>query len=325
MLTLLASIAAATLVDSGRRQAQRPKAFQLWATCPDFSSGEIIHYLNEHATEVTYATFARWADLSQLRAEGHPAMYRVSAPDNWAISFWRSQLPTGQRVYYFAWSRIEHIFLDPEEGWPDREKVAQLARVAQLEGPSFGASSLASAAPAEVLQLRRQGVSSVAEAVGRRPGRARGLRSPREALQLVQALWPAGEPDAAYWLPTLAAVAWVESEGDTLAVSSTGALGLMQLTSFVWAPEADPRSPNPGPRAINPFDPQAAMLRAHELLDQLLGRAARGDGPAGLDPELVMLGAYKEGWRGFTTDEARRRRGLDYARKVLAVRGELRG
>ncbi len=69
MLTLLASIAAATLVDSGRRQAQRPKAFQLWATCPDFSSGEIIHYLNEHATEVTYATFARWADLSQLRAE----------------------------------------------------------------------------------------------------------------------------------------------------------------------------------------------------------------------------------------------------------------
>jgi len=39
-------------------------------------------------------------------------MYRISCKDNWAISFWRSEIPSGVQVYYFDWSRIEHIFVD---------------------------------------------------------------------------------------------------------------------------------------------------------------------------------------------------------------------
>jgi hypothetical protein len=54
-------------------------------------------------------------------------MYRISAPDNWAISFHKSRLPTGQRIYYFDWSRMEHIFLDPDEGFPGLREMAELA------------------------------------------------------------------------------------------------------------------------------------------------------------------------------------------------------
>jgi len=38
----------------------------------------------------------------------------MSCKDNWAISYWRSQLPSGVLVYYFDWSRIEHVFVDRE-------------------------------------------------------------------------------------------------------------------------------------------------------------------------------------------------------------------
>lgn len=41
-------------------------------------------------------------------------MYRMSCRDNWAISFWKSELPSGVLVYYFDWSRIEHFFVDRE-------------------------------------------------------------------------------------------------------------------------------------------------------------------------------------------------------------------
>ena len=49
-----------------------------------------------------------------MRQEKHPAMYRMSCKDNWSISFWRSELPSGVRVYYFDWSRFEHFFVDQE-------------------------------------------------------------------------------------------------------------------------------------------------------------------------------------------------------------------
>jgi len=55
-----------------------------------------------------------------LRRENHPATYRMSCADNWAISFWRSRLPSGARVYYFDWSRIEHVFVAGEVSF-DRE------------------------------------------------------------------------------------------------------------------------------------------------------------------------------------------------------------
>jgi hypothetical protein len=91
--------------------------------------GQIIHYITdpEREQEITYQTFARNVDLGPMRAESHPAMYRISAPDNWAISFYKSELPNGDPIYFFAWSRIEHIFVDPDLDWPDAAKMNQLA------------------------------------------------------------------------------------------------------------------------------------------------------------------------------------------------------
>lgn len=103
--------------------------FQYWASCPELS-GELIHYITDpdRSQQITYATFAARVDLAPLRAEDHPAMYRISAPDNWAISFWRSELPSGVPIYYFDWSRIEHIFIDPGRGEPDPEIERRLAQ-----------------------------------------------------------------------------------------------------------------------------------------------------------------------------------------------------
>jgi hypothetical protein len=104
--------------------------FEYWAACPDMPSGQIIHYITDpdRSKEITYQTFARNVDLAPLREQNHPAMYRISASDNWAISFHKSKLPTGQTIYYFDWSRIEHIFVDPEDGWPDSREMVRMAR-----------------------------------------------------------------------------------------------------------------------------------------------------------------------------------------------------
>lgn len=91
------------------------KCFRFWASCPQLD-GELIRYLtdSERAVRITYGTFARHADLEEMRKQEHPATYRMSCPENWAISFWKSKLPSGTLVYYFDWSRIEHIFVDRE-------------------------------------------------------------------------------------------------------------------------------------------------------------------------------------------------------------------
>jgi hypothetical protein len=89
--------------------------FRYWECCIGLP-GELVQYLtdSDRCQQITYATFAGHADLEPLRAEGHPATYRMSCKDNWAISFWQSQLPSGQKVYYFDWSRIEHVFVDED-------------------------------------------------------------------------------------------------------------------------------------------------------------------------------------------------------------------
>lgn len=88
------------------------RRFRYWSCCIELP-GELVQHLvdDDRCRQVTYATFARHVDLSGLRAEGHPATYRMSCEDNWAISYWRSRLPSGQEVWYFDWSRIEHVFV----------------------------------------------------------------------------------------------------------------------------------------------------------------------------------------------------------------------
>lgn len=88
-----------------------------WVSCVDMpgpAPGELVRAIVDHPNDrrVTYKTFARHADLAPLRAVDHPAMYRISSASNWAISFHRSELPTGAPVYYFAWSGIEFFFVN---------------------------------------------------------------------------------------------------------------------------------------------------------------------------------------------------------------------
>jgi hypothetical protein len=106
--------------------------FTFWASCVDLSHGEIIHYITDgcRSQDITYQTFVKYADLSPLRQANHPAMYRISCPDNWSVSFHKSFLPSGAPIYYFAWSRIEFIFVDPKRPWPNERKLAKMAEQA---------------------------------------------------------------------------------------------------------------------------------------------------------------------------------------------------
>lgn len=89
------------------------KDFRFWTSCPGMP-GELVHYMTDpdRAVRITHGTLVRHADVATLPGgRDHPALYRASCPDNWAISFWRSELPSGARVYYLDWSRIEHVFV----------------------------------------------------------------------------------------------------------------------------------------------------------------------------------------------------------------------
>lgn len=76
--------------------------------------GDLVRFITDDSrcTQISYRTFTRHVDLSPLRQQKHPAAWRISAPTNWAVSFWRSVFPSGAPVYYFDWSRIEHFFID---------------------------------------------------------------------------------------------------------------------------------------------------------------------------------------------------------------------
>jgi hypothetical protein len=91
------------------------RRYRYWECCIGLP-GELVQHISDsdRSQQVTYETFARHVDLTKMREEGHPAMYRISCKDNWAISFWQSQLPSGRKIYYFDWSRIEHVFVDED-------------------------------------------------------------------------------------------------------------------------------------------------------------------------------------------------------------------
>ena len=98
--------------------------YSFWTDCVGMPggdrAGEMVNAVRTHpeCVKITYRTFARHANLAELREQDHPAMYRISCDDNWSVSFHRSRLPSGARVYFFVWSGIEHFFV---EETPDLE------------------------------------------------------------------------------------------------------------------------------------------------------------------------------------------------------------
>ena len=130
----LAGALLAALQEKARATSGRHRRFVYWGSCPDMSY-ELMRFLQENERQITYDAFSRNVDLSELRARNHPGLYRISRPDNWAISFYKSKLPSGRPVYYFTWSRVEHIFVDPDDR-PDRRQEISLSKLALalLEG-----------------------------------------------------------------------------------------------------------------------------------------------------------------------------------------------
>ena len=167
--------------------------------------------------------------------------------------------------------------------------------------------------PADISRLRQEGVDVIAAAVGRVPGVVYPILG---GIETVYALVGAYEPQQR-WCRLLSAVAWVESKGDDLAVSPTGALGPLQLTVSIYGDDS-------GYPAINPFRWEEALARAKVVIHGYWARASRGEGIDGLQPLLMALAAYKEGWRGALRPETRER-GLAYAWKVVGFHEALGG
>lgn len=95
------------------------------------SNYEFVNYVRDHpqATEVSYKTFAKWTNLQELREEygrEWTFLYRISAKDNWSVSFWKSYTPTGKLLYYLVWSSIEHFFVSPNTNKEEEEELAAL-------------------------------------------------------------------------------------------------------------------------------------------------------------------------------------------------------
>lgn len=200
--------------------------------------------------------------------------------------------------------------LDPEELYADQiatdlfgvrlDRAWWRTRAPAPKQDHYGAVNPLDLSGDQVLLLRSQGISTVARAVGRTPGAFVPSSGGIEALhEKILGVVPRD------WADLLTGIAWVESQGDVLAVSETGALGLMQLTKFVYG--EDP--------AINPFRWKAAVQRSMLLMDRFLRRSSR-EGGAHHDPVISALMAYKEGWVG-AQREGRRARGLAYAEEVI--------
>lgn len=70
----------------------------------------------DQAETITRRTFLRHCDPASIAADlgysAHPAQGLTMAGD-WAVSYHRSTY-RGARVYFFAWSAIEHVFCSVE-------------------------------------------------------------------------------------------------------------------------------------------------------------------------------------------------------------------
>jgi hypothetical protein len=103
------------------RANPRGSGMWFWTDCvgmpdaPGAGAGEFVRAIIDHPADrrISFRQFTRLVDLDSFPGD-HPARYRWSAPDNWAISFHRSALPSGAPVAYFKWSGIEHFFVDDD-------------------------------------------------------------------------------------------------------------------------------------------------------------------------------------------------------------------
>lgn len=214
--------------------------------------------------------------------------------------------------------------LDPEEVWADgiatnlfgKRLDRSWWRKRTPQGHAFGATPSGgpgSWSPAKVLNLRRQGIFAVARAVGRVPGEFIEIEGGINALYaMISKSFPDLHPEDRFD-EVLTAIAWQESHGDLFAVSETGALGMMQLTQYIYSDTAP---------AINPFNATQAIERSSSLMMSFFSRGMKRleSGETTEDPLTRALMAYKEGWRGSFRES---KRGMAYAQSVIAIASRL--
>lgn len=73
-------------------------------TCVSCSGSRLreLEHIIDHERSVTFETFKRNVD--------EVPEYSVALKDDYAVSFHKSRLPNGKRVYYYVHSAIEHIY-----------------------------------------------------------------------------------------------------------------------------------------------------------------------------------------------------------------------
>lgn len=264
------------------------------------------------AHELAHAEMARRPDVRAVLKMGEPTdakshddrFHELDPEELWADGI-AARLFDGERLDRAWWRKRTPRF----GAGPTAEQARLGSERIPLpsERPRLAPSGPSSWSPEHVLELRRQGISHIAHSVGRVPGEyvepAGGISA------LHKRMLALGTTDDPELQKLLTAIAWQESHGDPLAVSSTGALGLMQLTQYLYS-DTSP--------AINPFRPEEAASRALEVLeahfDRAFGRLERRETTE--DPVVRALMAYKEGWRGsFKNPE----RGGQYAERVLEL------
>ena len=106
----------------------RAYGYRYWASCPDLNY-RLASYLPDAATEITYRTFRKYVSRTELLKNpwGKDALWRISYPDNWSVSFGRTKTPSGVKLVYLSWGGYEIYFVDPSAPEIDIEDEASLA------------------------------------------------------------------------------------------------------------------------------------------------------------------------------------------------------
>ena len=104
------------------------KGYRYWKSCPDLTY-RLASYLPDVAQQITYRTFRRYVSRVQLLRNpwGEDPLWRISSPENWSVSFWKTTLPSGVKLVYMVWSGYEIYFIEPRAPQIDIPKESEWA------------------------------------------------------------------------------------------------------------------------------------------------------------------------------------------------------
>lgn len=101
-------------------------------------NGDVIRHMKLGAEQITYDDFV--SDVGASVPRVYDAERAVPMSDDWAITFWRSSLPSGQPVVYYAESGVEYVFTERAE----YDEQAEIAALDALEAnPRFSRAGVA--------------------------------------------------------------------------------------------------------------------------------------------------------------------------------------